>query len=219
MANKFYRTALAMMALVIVLLSTCNSCYKGKIARLENEWKGEVIKTVVKRDTTYKVDTFLKTAYVPKPYAVVRNSVIYHTRVDSFTAFETVPTDTAAILNDWLASRYYLDSGTTAYGKYYISDTVNRNRITGRSFRTNFSVPEITTTITNTVEKKKVKGYLALTIQGSYSNPVQAVGGGFMLQLKNDNAFEVQAFLNDAPHLPTQPFQLSFKHKLSFTKK
>lgn len=113
---------------------------------------------------------------------------------------------------------YYRDSFSTRYGRYYISDTVSRNRIAGRSISGSENVPVITQTITKAVaEKRRVKGFLVGSVQGNYFQPVQAVGGGFMLQFKSDNAVEVQTFLPAVRWgWKSNDFQISYKHKISF---
>jgi hypothetical protein len=108
---------------------------------------------VTKTDTVWKRDTQTVSVYVPpvKEYHYfTQNNTVYKT--DSFVEFDPVPvptpTDTAAIIADYFATRYYADTQHVKYGTVVILDSVSANRIIGRSLKTDFTLPEITRIIT-----------------------------------------------------------------------
>lgn len=210
--NNFKTFIIIALAILAISLFTCNGCLKAKLAECEGKQLQPVTNTVIKTDTFYQhsTDTFTKTELMP--YAVIRY------RVDSFTAFEKVPVDTAAILQDFFSKAYYSQPYVTQYGKIIINDTVTQNRIAGRSVITDFTIPVITKTITNTIQaKKKVKGFLVASLTGSFEKPLQQIGGGFMLQFKNDNSVEAQIKFDKTiwNGIKQQPFEVSYKQKIS----
>lgn len=207
--SKYYRLIIAMLVIVIILLLTCNK-RKPDVQQPVN--------TIVKTDTVIVKESFDIPVYVPQPYAVIRDKVVYRNKID--TLIEYVESDD--IVKDWRDAHLYADTQATKYGQLIINDTITKNRIAGRSIKTNFSIPVITNTVTSTItEPRRVKGFAVATLQGTSINPLSAFGGGFMLQFKNDNAVELQAIFHKLalPNWPTQQFQLSYKQKISFTKK
>lgn len=67
-------------------------------------------------------------------------------RVDSFIQYEYLPVDTAAILRDYFARLYYVDTIRTQYGTLTLFDSLSQNRIKRRRWELDFTVPEITRT-------------------------------------------------------------------------
>lgn len=143
---------------------------------------------------------------------LIQKQIIRET--DTLWVFEKVwqPIDTAAILHDYFAKRYYGDTIDVQYGKLYLWDTLSKNRITGTGWRLEQSIPQITITKT---QPKKIKGYLTGSIQGTLADPLQGFAPGVMIQFKNDDAVEFQKWFYKSP-FPEPTYQLSYKFKLSF---
>jgi hypothetical protein len=143
------------------------------------------------------------------------------TKVISDTVWYYEPTPTG-VLDSYYSLKFYRDTTKTEYGAIITEDSVQENSIIAHRVLTDLRIPVTTNTITNTIyPPKKVKGYLTGYLAGRRQDPVQAAGGGFMVQLKNDEAIEVGAIYHfNLPYAPANmQYYLSYKHKLSFHKK
>lgn len=206
------RTTLILLIIILALLLsllTCNSCKNAEIAKLKGQQPQKEV--MVRVDTVLHTirDTVTRTKTQLKPYAV------YRQKTDTLVQY--LGMEPAFELEGETA--LYSDSVKVQFGKVYINDTLQNNRIAGRSVVTAFNVPTITTTITNTIQQpKRVKGFLTGTLQGSYYQPFGMVGAGFMLQFKNDNAVEVGKLFGRGwqPGWRGQTWQVGYKHKISF---
>jgi hypothetical protein len=121
----------------------------------------------------------------PVPYKVIYvQEKILH---DTLEKFETVleHVDSARILEQYLAKRYYSNTSPVEYGTVIINDTVTQNRITGRSVILNQNIPEITKTVTLRDPKRNVF-YAGIVALGNAANLPYASGLTFDLKLKND---------------------------------
>jgi hypothetical protein len=158
------------------------------------------IQSVIKNTTTDTVITFTQgdTVYVPEFIGVANtiHQTKYITKYDTLWAAGEIVTvtelvDTARILQDYYASRFYSDTQNLARGKVIISDTVNQNRIVGRrlqSFGTD-------TTITKTIvlrPPRKMVGYFTMSAMGNFKKPIAGAGVGFGLKLPNDQTYQVE---------------------------
>jgi hypothetical protein len=153
-----------------------------------------------KRDTiSVKVDTFVKylkgdTVYVPKvdsiSYPEYKDR--WYTIHDTLETFEAVikPADTALILRDYYATRFYSDTQNLVRGSVIISDSVNRNRITSRrlqSFGTDTTIRE-TITIN---QPKRLMLFFGVSASGNRRDIISGVGGDLSLKGKNDRIYGV----------------------------
>lgn len=143
----------------------------------------------VVRDTTYVV-TVHDTTYIPKPYKITEY------KTDTIETFETINVDTARILKDYLATRYYQDSITLQYGKVYVNDTINRNRITGRGVKSKFDVPIIRETITLERERRRNVAYIGFEGLGNHEEIIYGVGASFGFKVKNGKYYGVKALMS-----------------------
>lgn len=108
--------------------------------------------------------------------------------------------DTAQILADYFAKKYYKDSiKIGSIGYVIIEDTVSENRITNRKSFGNYVCPEITKTVTinNPPElHNKVYGGFQITA------PVLGIGPEVTLTTKQDNLYRLGAsFTTGGPML------------------
>jgi hypothetical protein len=117
---------------------------------------------------------------------------------------------------------YYSDTVWLKYGKLIIQDTTG-GPIFSRNVIPLFEIPIVTKTNTISLkEPPRMRGFLSILAQGNQFYPLQAAGGGFLLQFKNYNAVEVDALYNFHPLYPGQvpwTYQVSYKPLITFRKK
>lgn len=162
--NNFGITIFAAITLVIILSRSCDRC-------------GKVIERV-KIDTVYKT-VKQDTAYIP----IVRNVYLPGKAPKAFEKWDTLyipgltEVDTVAILQDYYSFNIYSDTLSNDYGFVLVNDTISRNKILGRGFRSEFLIPEITKTITITKLRKPKKWGIGLqTGWGINNKPYIGVG-------------------------------------------
>jgi hypothetical protein len=168
----------------------------------------------VKIDTGYIIEKFKSTWQKPKPDTIIRigknpkPKIIFQ---DGPATIIMKDVDTAAILQDYFSKVYYLDSLKTQYGFITVEDTISQNRIQARRWHTNFSIPTITKTITQSAKPRN-------QVYGGFSGLFgqQNIGAEINLTLKNkkDQQYEIGAGL-----FGSQPYgRIGTKFKLSFKK-
>lgn len=83
------------------------------------------------------------------------------------------------------------------FGTIDITDTVQKNQITGRGIIKNLKIPEKITTITNTIyPKPKNQFYAGGGIFGNQIQPIQNINAGILFKNKKDQIFGIGAGLN-----------------------
>lgn len=121
-----------------------------------------------KTDTVYlkKTDTVLQDH--PVPYEVVKEGKPYPVMITD-TEFLTVTqkVDTGAILQDYFATRFYVDTNRTQYGTLFIRDSVTQNKIKFRQVIADWRIPQITT-IQPAATRNQVYGGLSMGSDGQY---------------------------------------------------
>lgn len=122
---------------------------------------------------------------------------------------------------------YYEDTLATTYGDVIVKDTIQNNRITSRKWITEFSIPVVTTTTTQTVEEKK-RGqlYIGMDIIGGRflpdagvvqpNNLINQFGPSLMWKTKTDKVYEGGILYNTAG---SYGVRLSTKFLISFKKR
>jgi hypothetical protein len=91
---------------------------------------------VVKRDTVYQQKTLVK--YKDGVY-------VYH--ADSVYVEIPQNVDTAKILENYYQMNVFVDSLETGYGHIVVKDTIQLNKIKGRSYTGYLKIPEVRTTV------------------------------------------------------------------------
>lgn len=157
---------------------------------------GSVIKSAT-NDTVIYRDSIIR-EYRPYPVNYVTagtEKVIYKPLLIRDTTFQydvlIEPADTAAILSDYYATRYYSDTQHLKRGRVIIQDSVTQNRIASRKLE----VTGVDTTITKTVTlkpPKKLVGYFTLSAAGNRHEPLGSAGAGFMLKMPDETMVGVQ---------------------------
>lgn len=150
------------------------------------------IKSVIKTtgsDTVIYRDSVIR-EYRPYPITVRFDTTIYRPYMvrDTETLVMIDPVDTARILADYYATRFYSDTQRLSRGVAVIQDSVTQNRITARRL----AVTGIDTTITRTVTltpPRRLVGYLDLMGMGGRHEVGAAAG--FSLKLPNDRVYGV----------------------------
>ena len=93
------------------------------------------------------------------------------------------------LVRELLAKNVSYDSiKIDSIGHIYITDTVSRNAIIGRSTHYNLKYPVITTTIT-IPEPKKTQWYIGGAVQGSQSELVDGIDAGILIKNKKDQIY------------------------------
>ena len=160
-------------------------CFSGqtiqKIVKVDGK-KYEVIAS--KSDTEYITKT-------EKKY--VKGEDIYH----DTTIYVEVPADvdTAAILADFYAKNVFTDTFKIEYGKFVIRDTIQFNRVLGRSYYADLVVPVITNTQI-VKERPKVQVFAGVGA-GVYGYNISEVSAHLFLKTKKNTLFGVGAGVAD----------------------
>jgi len=160
-------------------------CFSGqtiqKIVKVDGK-KYEVIAS--KSDTEYITKT-------EKKY--VKGEDIYH----DTTIFVEVPADvdTAAILAEFYAKNVFTDTFKIEYGKFVIRDTIQFNRVLGRSYYADLVVPVITNTQI-VKERPKVQVFAGVGA-GVYRYNISEVSAHLFLKTKKNTLFGVGAGVFD----------------------
>jgi len=156
MKPVYYMIIIGVLIAVILLMKACNSGRKPSVitnTAIDTVWRKEAVETPV---------------YVPQPYAVYYPKEVpkYITKVvDGETKY--IPVDTSEILRDYFAKVVYKDTVSTTYGTVRINDTLTQNRIFNRQVFTDFTIPEITKTVTIS-EPKRTKVFAGISTAYDY---------------------------------------------------
>jgi hypothetical protein len=198
---------IALLVIGIIILLLLQKCGGGGIVES------------VKIDTVYKLvkaDTF----YIPKTDTTIIETTKYKLREVITDRFDTLylpelqDVDTLRILAEFYKSNIYKDTIKNDYGYIALTDTINQNKIAGRSASTRLSIPEITKTITLIDKRNQV--YLGGGIWGSQKDFLSGIELNLSLKTKQDrivglgyqNLFNAGSF-----------YKLEYRHKISFKKK
>ena len=160
-------------------------CFSGtsiqKIVKVDGK-KYEVIAS--KSDTEYITKT-------EKKY--VKGEDIYH----DTTIYVEVPAavDTAAILAEFYAKNVFTDTFKIEYGKFVIRDTIQFNRVLGRSYYADLIVPVITNTQI-VKEMPKVQVFAGVGA-GVYGYNISEISAHLFLKTKKNTLFGIGAGVFD----------------------
>ena len=185
-------------AILVVLLLLSQTCKETKIC--------PEIKTTVKHDTAWIVkDTVIYSK--PKLINTIKYKTILKTKVDSFKIQDTsLNCKDINIYSDTIK----LDTS----GIVIITDTVQNNKITGRTSEPKYKFPVITNTITNyIVEPKKTKWYVGGELNGNQFDPFSQASAGILIKNKKDGIFGAKVNLDINGNI-TYGIQKYFKIKL-----
>ena len=136
---RIVNTVLLAVLIIVLLLKDCG-----------NGNSGPTEPTII-RDTTsivtYDTITNETVSYVPQYYE--RETIKYIHDTVTQIEYKIEPTDTAAILEDYFARYYYVDTVIhTDSITFIVYDTITQNQIAGRSSKYSILYPTITNTIT-----------------------------------------------------------------------
>jgi hypothetical protein len=136
---RVVNTVLIVVLIVVLLIKGCG------------DGNGGPTEPVIIRDTTsvvtYDTVTNETVSYVPQYYEKEIIKYIHDTITQ--IEYKIEPTDTSAILEDYFAKYYYVDTVIhTDSITFIVYDTITQNQIAGRSSRYNILYPTITNTIT-----------------------------------------------------------------------
>jgi hypothetical protein len=177
----------AALIIAVLLFMFWRGCKSGGSVKPTNDTVAVKIDTIWMLSET---DTYYTPAVVKTEY---RSQLVYKT--DTLETFEYIKADTATILKNYLATRYYQDSIVVQYGKVYIDDTVTRNKIVSRGVRTEFNIPVIKESVI-LYQPSRTIAYLGFEGIGSHESIVYGVGASFGFKFKNDKYYGVKALIS-----------------------
>ena len=138
----------------------------------------------IERDTVIEYVTVEKITkvYVPKIKTVVK------TRIDSFP----IPVDTAAILADYYAEKYYDDEQELDSLYLVILDTVTQNSITGRQIKYTLKYPIKTITVKEYINQRELYYGVGLDI-----STLNYFGGELFYRTKKSQGYGLSIGFNN----------------------
>jgi hypothetical protein len=180
--NYLINIALALFALIVLYKAECGKpVVPGKTVSIGGK-KYEVIKQVI--DTQYV--SVKETKYK-------KGEDIYH----DTTIYVSVPVlDTAQmqeVLSKYYAKNIFQDTlKVSKFGNIYINDTIQYNKLAGRSMSADLMFPSITNT-TIVKEKPKTQLFLGATVDYLQGSNFQNLSVGLMLKTKRDRLYGISA--------------------------
>ena len=190
--------------IVIFLLRECRGDSKGTPT--------EPVK-VVKVETKY--DTIVKevTSYVPE----YRTEVKWKTKTihDTIEVHDTLPIDTASILEDYFKAYAYNDTLKEDSITLIVNDIISQNQIMSRNIKYSLVYP--TTIIQTEREVNKRELYLGFGIGGDRQQ-LSFVGSELLLRNKKERIYGVGLGINQNFE-PILTFKMSWKVKMPKLKK
>ena len=185
--------------IVIFLLRECRGDSKGTPT--------EPVK-VVKVETKY--DTIVKevTSYVPE----YRTEVKWKTKTihDTIEVHDTIPIDTASILEDYFKAYAYNDTLKEDSITLIVNDIISQNQIMSRNIKYSLVYP--TTIIQTEREVNKRELYLGFGIGGDRQQ-LSYAGGELLLRNKKERIYGVGLGINNNFE-PILTFKMSWKVKM-----
>lgn len=169
--NNFQTILVVVLIIIILLMRECSGGKQTNTPRIE-------------RDTVVEYVTIEKETkvYVPKPYKV---------KVPLIDTF-TFPIDTASILADYYAEKYYDDEQDLDSLKLVIIDTISQNSIIGRQIKYTLKYP--VTTIKETIYLNQRELYYGIGLDISTMN---YLGGELLYRNKKKQAYSLGLGINN----------------------
>lgn len=142
------------------------------------------VEPIVLTDTVYQQKTYTK--YIKGksiPFVVLDTTYL-------------IDTDTITIVKDYNEVKAYSDTiRIDSIGYAYIQDTISQNKIQGRGFNANFSLPTIT--ITKLIEPKRNNElYLGFIGDLRHDNGQIGIGGSIGFKTAKNTLFTLNATMN-----------------------
>lgn len=180
--DRLYLGAIATLLLIILVMRTCS----GEPAPCPAA--GAIIKT----DTAY-LQLLDSSGWIrPAATTVVPARVIHDTLEITRTLFRTREVDTAAIVADYFATRYYRDSLTTKYGKIWLDDSITQNRISARKWHYALNIPVVTNTV-QAPALARLQVYGGFSLSGNKESLLYGFGPELLLKTKRDKVYGIGA--------------------------
>ena len=178
--SQIINILLGILVLVLLYKAECGKpVVPGKTVVIQGK-KYEVVKEVI--DTQYiKVKEYVK------------GKDIYH----DTTIYVSVPvldtTQIEEVLSKYYAKNTFKDTMKVGeFGRLYIQDTVQYNKLVGRSLSADLKFPSITNTVI-VKEKPKAQLYLGARMDYLQGSSVQNPSVGLMLKTKRDRLYGISA--------------------------
>ena len=175
---------IVLVLLVVILIQRCG-----------DKDKETIIEPKIIRDTTWIIEDsiiYTKPQIIKtEPYAVPIDR--WNTEYLPDTNYDKLISQYESLVRELLAKNISSDSiKIDSIGHVYITDTVSKNMIIGRSTRYNVKYPIITNTVI-VPEKKKLQMYLGGGVQGQKNEIINQINAGLLLKTKKDQIIGINA--------------------------
>jgi hypothetical protein len=180
--NYLINIALALFALIVLYKAECGKpVVPGETVSVGGK-KYEVIKQVI--DTQY---VSVKETKYKKGEDIYHDTTIYI----SVPVLDT--TQMQEVLSKYYAKNIFQDTlKVSKFGNIYINDTIQYNKLAGRSMSADLMFPSITNT-TIVKEKPKAQLFLGATVDYLQGSNFQNLSVGLMLKTKRDRLYGISA--------------------------
>mgnify|MGYP006266241229 CR=1 FL=1 len=198
MKNAIYIGIILTLALFLFKAECVNNTQKGETIKVNGK-KYEVVSTKI--DTVY-VKVSPNTVY-KRGETIYKDTTIYQKVEIPNTMYDSIVTE-------YYAKKVFKDTiKFNSYGNIFITDTIYRNEIHGRSLKSNLEFPSITKT---TIVKEKPKNALYIGAKSIVQNKsIRAIGTGLMFKTKRERMYGVGAMIDNQKNIN---FTLDFYIKL-----
>lgn len=180
--------------LVFLIKAECGKPKEGKIIKVDGQ-KVRVIE--------HKIDTqYISVKQKGKTDTLIEDTIIY-VKVPVMDSLLMTK-----IAEDYYAKRVFNDTFRINYGKIYVQDTVQQNKIIGRTFGADLLVPVVKETLT--VEKlPKNEVYLGVRTDWQKNGTFVGIGPSLLLKTKRQRIYGVGVNLVDGK--PIYNIQMNIK--------
>jgi hypothetical protein len=167
--------------------------------------------TIVKIETKY--DTIIETVptYIPK----YKTRVKWKTVHDTIEIHDTIPVDTASVLEEYFAAYAYTDTLKKDSVTFIINDTISQNKILSRGIKYNLVYP--TTIIQTEREVNQRELYVGFGLGGDRQQ-ISYAGSELILRTKKEKLYGVGIGINNS-FQPILTFKMNWKVKMPKLKK
>ena len=167
--------------------------------------------TIVKIETRYDTIVEIIETYIPE----YRTKIKYKTVHDTIEVHDTIPVDTASILEDYFATYAYTDTLKKDSVTFVINDTISQNKILSRGI--NYSLAYPTTIISKESVTNKRELYVGLGLGGD-KHQISYIGSELMLINKKKQIYGIGLGINSSFE-PILTFKMGWKVSIPKLKK
>jgi len=181
--KKHFMNIVVLIVLLIVFLQTC----KKETVQVDGPKIIRDTTWIIKDSTIYSKPQVVKT----EAYGIPIDR--WNTEYLPDSNYSKLVVQYEAVVRELLAKNISVDSvKIDSIGHVYVTDTVTKNLITGRSYKYSLKYPVITNTIT-IPEKKRNQYYVGGLVQAQPLIDIRQLSAGLLLKTKKDHIYGVNA--------------------------